>query len=441
MLCSMDVFEFSEELETKWLEKDPRDSWAMLNKAPKGEHFVVELDVGGRKVGAFANISSTRNFISRAKVGAFANISSTRNFISRAYVDMLRLGDQVQRLSKFVASTLANKHSIMIVRDYVKDVVCTFSYGGGELRHKISFLVSDELPFDMLLGIYDLEYAKPQFDWDRKVMIHKLPNGRSVRLQKFKVSRLVENYGCMCASFFYNYYKHNRKEDDWDEKLPLIASLYNNVVHNTIGKTPNQLHLGWKPRSALDFLLPENQPTAVPGSIEFVVKYEQMLQQAVEHIKKAQDVMVASENRHRRLYAFQVGEQVWVKLYELGHELGISCKLMPQYFGPWEILDIVGDQPDGPSYVIRILGHLSTLSVFHAFKLAPFAETKEFPSRRSMLPPTMDRRVDIHDIVEHKLMHVPNPPGRGRPPKPQMQYRVWSRHRTEPKEDRWFTRE
>ncbi|GBG73396.1 hypothetical protein CBR_g16111 [Chara braunii] len=232
-------------------------------------------------------------------------------------------------------------------------------------------------------------------------------------------------------------------QDDWDEKLPLVASLYNNAVHNTtgIGMTPNQLHLGWKPRTALDFLLPERQSTAAPGGIDFVVKYEQMLQQAVEHIRKSQDAMIASENKHRRPSNFQVGERVWVKSSELGQELGISRKLMPQYFGPWEILDVVGDQPDGPSYVIRIPAHLRTYPLFHASKLAPFAATDQFPSRRSMLPPTMDGEVDIDQIVEHRLMPVPRPSGRGRPPKPRMQYRVSFIHHLDPKEDRWFTRE
>ncbi|GBG75824.1 hypothetical protein CBR_g21069 [Chara braunii] len=101
----------------------------MISRGPKGEHFVVEVDVEGRKV------------------GAFADISSTQNFISRACMDKLRLGDQVQRLSRTIASTLANKHQ-MVVKDYVRDVVSTFSYGGREVRHRISFLVNDELPFD-----------------------------------------------------------------------------------------------------------------------------------------------------------------------------------------------------------------------------------------------------------------------------------------------------
>ncbi|GBG62620.1 hypothetical protein CBR_g31256 [Chara braunii] len=206
------------------------------------------------------------------------------------------------------------------------------------------------------------------------------------------------------------------------------------------GLRPDDAKMASK-RDWLDLGLLLRQPTAAPGSIEFAVKYEQMLQQAVEHIRKSQDAMIAYENKHRRPSNFQVGDRVWVKSYELGQEMGISRKLMPQYFGPWEILDIVGDQPDGPSYVISIPPHLRTYPVFHASKLAPAAATDQFPSRRSMLPPTMDGEVDIDQILEHRLMPVPRPPGRGRPPKPKMQYRVRFKHHLDPSEDRWFTRE
>ncbi|GBG88380.1 hypothetical protein CBR_g47079 [Chara braunii] len=236
-----------------------------------------------------------------------------------------------------------------------------------------------------------------------------------------------------------HYIKPN--QDDWDEKLPLIASVHNNAVHSTTGVSPNQMHLGWKPRSALDFLLPENRPAATPGTMEYGVQYEKLLQQAVKHIKKSQEAMIAFENKHRQQSTFQVGERVWVKASELGQEFDISRKLMPQYFGPWEVLDVVGTDLDGPSYVIRIPGHLRTYRVFHASKLASFAETDQFPSRRSMLPPTMDGHVDIDDIVDNRDMPVPKPLARGRPPKPKREYRVRFRHHTDPKEDRWFTRE
>ncbi|GBG61556.1 hypothetical protein CBR_g22353 [Chara braunii] len=254
-----------------------------------------------------------------------------------------------------------------------------------------------------------------------------------------KYARLVAMPETTRTDYVIKLFKDNW--DDWDEQLPLIANLYNNVVHSSTGVSPNQLHLGWKPRSALDFLLPENRPAATPGTLEYGVQYEKLLQEAVEHMKKAQQAMIAYENQHRRQSTFQVGERVWVKASELGQEFGISRKLMPQYFGPWEVLDVVGDEMDGPTYVIRVPVHLRTHPVFHASKLTPFAETDQFPSRRSMLPPTMDGQVDIDDIVDHRDMPVPKPLGRGRPPKPKREYRVRFRHHTDPKEDRWFTRE
>ncbi|GBG62952.1 hypothetical protein CBR_g34652 [Chara braunii] len=59
---------------------------------------------------------------------------------------------------------------------------------------------------------------------------------------------------------------------DWDEKLALITSLCNNVVHNATGVSPNSLPLTFKPRLPLDFLLPENQQTAAPGTLEFAYR-------------------------------------------------------------------------------------------------------------------------------------------------------------------------
>ncbi|GBG92251.1 hypothetical protein CBR_g55020 [Chara braunii] len=118
---------------------------------------------------------------------------------------------RVQRLSRPMESTCANKQR-MLVNDYLQDVECCFLYAGGDLRHRVSFLVSDELPMDMLLGMYYLSVAQPQFDWDRKVVKHNLPGGGTARLHKFKASSLIESYGCMCPAAFYNYYKQNQEE-------------------------------------------------------------------------------------------------------------------------------------------------------------------------------------------------------------------------------------
>ncbi|GBG67275.1 hypothetical protein CBR_g88564 [Chara braunii] len=192
-LCSMNVLESLDELEEEWSRSDPLASWTALVEAPKGEMFVSEVVIGGRKD------------------VAYYDTCSTRNFISRACVERLRLQGQVQHLSRPVESTCANKQR-MVVNDYLQNVECCFPYAGGELRHRVSFLVSDDLPMDILLGMYYLFVVQPQFDWDQKVVKHTLPGGGTARLRKFKASSLIEFYGCMCAAAFYNYYKQNQEE-------------------------------------------------------------------------------------------------------------------------------------------------------------------------------------------------------------------------------------
>ncbi|GBG66836.1 hypothetical protein CBR_g70714 [Chara braunii] len=139
---------------------------------------------------------------------------------------------------------------------------------------------------------------------------HPAANGQAEQLNRV-VQHLLRHY-----------IKPNQVE--WDEKLALIASLYNNVVHSATGVSPNSLLLTFKPRLPLDFLLPENQPTAAPGTLEFEYRYEQLMQQAVEQMHKAQAAMIESESKHSSPSTVQVGDRVWVKSSELGQEHGIS---------------------------------------------------------------------------------------------------------------------
>ena len=136
-LCTMDVTESLDELEDEWSKTNPLANWLAMATAPIDEMLVVEVVVGGRKA------------------GAFYDTCSTRNYISRACVERLHLEGQVHQLSRPVLSTSANKQR-MVANDYLKNVECVLPYVGGELRHKVSFLVSDDLPMDIIFGMYYL---------------------------------------------------------------------------------------------------------------------------------------------------------------------------------------------------------------------------------------------------------------------------------------------
>ncbi|GBG87655.1 hypothetical protein CBR_g45808 [Chara braunii] len=190
---------------------------------------------------------------------------------------------------------------------------------------------------------------------------------------------------------------------NWDEMLPKVASAYNNSVHLSTCRTPNELHKSSRPRRPFEGLNWDQIHRLPPGTREFAVQHEKELATVVENLRKARHRMIEQANKHRRPSQFQVGDLVWVKAKEFAPEENISQKLLPAYRGPWPVLEVKGGE-DGPSYTIEIPVHLHTYPVFHASKLWPCVTSQQFPSRRSMIPPDVDESYDIEGIVDEMCL-------------------------------------
>ncbi|GBG77141.1 hypothetical protein CBR_g23467 [Chara braunii] len=219
---------------------------------------------------------------------------------------------------------------------------------------------------------------------------------------------------------------------DWDEMLPKVASAYNNSMHLSTCRTPNELHKSFRPRRPFEGLNRDQISRLPTGTREFAIQHKKELATVVENLRKAQHKMIEQANKHRRPSQFQVGDLVWVSVKEFAPEENISQKLLPTYRGSWPVLEVKGGE-DGPSYTIEIPLHLHTYPVFHASKLLPCTVSDQFLSRRSMIPPDMDGRYDIDGIVGEDVFRTG---GRGRP---QKQYKVRFAYQ-EPEDDRWYTR-
>ncbi|GBG60182.1 hypothetical protein CBR_g3426 [Chara braunii] len=214
---------------------------------------------------------------------------------------------------------------------------------------------------------------------------------------------------------------------NWDEILPKVASAYNNSVHLSTCRTPNELHKSFRPRRPFEGLNRDQIHRLPPSTGEFAIQHEKELATVVENLRKAQHRMIEQANKQ-----FQVGDLVWVKAKEFAPEEKILQKLLPACRGPWPVLEVKGGE-DGPSYTVETPAHLHTYPVFHASKLLPCVTSQQFPSRRSMIPPDMDGSYDIDGIVDEDVFRTG---GRGRP---QKQYKVRFTYQ-EPEDDRWFTR-
>ncbi|GBG86045.1 hypothetical protein CBR_g40946 [Chara braunii] len=170
-------------------------------------------------------------------------------------------------------------------------------------------------------------------------------------------------------------------QNSWDEELPIVQGLYNNSIHSSTGMTPNRLYLGWKIRNPLSYLFPEQPPGLTPGQPGYSAKYDRLLKVVVAAMERRRSAMIKHANKKRQPDPFTVGNYVWVKISEFSEEEGVSRKLLPQYYGPWKVLNRVGNDSFGPSYTIDVPAHLRTYPVFHASKLFSYEPPETFKYR------------------------------------------------------------
>ncbi|GBG74471.1 hypothetical protein CBR_g18882 [Chara braunii] len=177
-------------------------------------------------------------------------------------------------------------------------------------------------------------------------------------------------------------------QKDWVDRLPDIEFAYNTSVHPAICVTPFELHHGGeKARIFADLLLPQAADIDVPCSPASIRKYRDLLIKARANMQKAQIRMQQQANRRRLPCPFREGDLVWVLSEEFALEQDVSRKLLPKWFGPWEVTSAVGDDPAGPSFGINIHTPPST---------------DEFPGHRSQDPRSMDGHQEVDRVITHR---------------------------------------
>ncbi|GBG92291.1 hypothetical protein CBR_g55060 [Chara braunii] len=194
-------------------------------------------------------------------------------------------------------------------------------------------------------------------------------------------------------------------QNTWDKELHKVKGLYNNSIHSATGVTPNQLQYGWPMPNPLSYVFPEWSPGLMPGMPGYNAKYTRLLKAVTAAMNKRQHAMIKHANKLRKEEKFKVGDYVWVKMSEFSDEEGVSRKLLPLYYGPWQILKVIGDD-FGPLFVIDVPPHLRMYPVFHPSKLFPHIDDETFPFRDPMIPRSIDGGHEIDRIVSHE--------GRGR---------------------------
>jgi hypothetical protein len=154
----------------------------------------------------------------------------------------------------------------------------------------------------------------------------------------------------------------------WRRWLPLAEFWYNATVHSSIGCSPFKALYGHEPNLGA---MPELGSTLHPTVEGVIVERAQQIESLKKHLSAAQLRMKTFADRNRTEKQFQVGDNVLLKLQPYAQATVINRpfpKLAYKYFGPYKILDRVGQV----SYRLELPEGTKVHNVFHVSQIKEF---------------------------------------------------------------------
>ena len=136
------------------------------------------------------------------------------------------------------------------------------------------------------------------------------------------------------------------KQDDWDEKLPLLLMAYRSAEHEVTDYSPAQMMMGHELRLPVDLIISRPPDDDLPtDSATFVRKLKERLDDVHRVVRRrlkiAADAMKTRHDAKATDVKFDVGEAVW--FYNPRRMKGKCPKLMSDWDGPYEVIHRLSD--------------------------------------------------------------------------------------------------
>jgi len=182
----------------------------------------------------------------------------------------------------------------------------------------------------------------------------------------------------------------NAQQGDWSQWLTVASAVHNDHVNATLGTTPSEILLGYRP------VLHPNQD---------ILTNNQTAERRLEtlHQKRAQAIAAINEaanQGHMPVEHFKEGDQVWLEATNLKLPYH-TPKLAPRRQGPFRVNEVISPV----AYRLGLPPSWGIHDVFHASLLLPYRETTAHGPNFTRPPPDLvedEEEYEVEAIVNHR---------------------------------------
>jgi hypothetical protein len=198
----------------------------------------------------------------------------------------------------------------------------------------------------------------------------------------------------------------------WARWLSEASRVYNSSVHGSTGYMPDFLLMGYQPRGATSFLVPNTDPAKRPflpsqKAEEYIAVMERHRQSTRDALALAQERQARAYNKGRQpMEELQPGDLALVNPHtlKLVDVKGTGKKLVQKTIGPFEVMEKINPLV----YRLRLPDNYPMHSIFNLAHLRKYRSSDLRFGERTTLPPTRDilnvnKEYEVEAILGHRL--------------------------------------